>query len=752
MSHSHPHRLFPYLLAAASLLSVSSFAQQTDPQQQTAQQPPAPKGTVLFERHEEPVAPEPEQPAAAPAKPGVSSSAHPPRLRRRSPDDAAESESAPAAEPAEAVASESPSSSSGDDVATTSPLVVTEADLAAAAKVPAEARRAPLVAARDLDVHLNTHTGLAEVRAQITVKNTGAQPLSAIALQVSGALKWESARIAQGGALKLEQHHLRDDLDHTGVASEAVFTLPEALGPGAVAKLDLYYGGTIAASGGRLLELGAPSEVAVRTDWDTVTDAFTGLRGLGNVLWYPVTGDPALLKDGAAVPKAVEASRAREVESAFALHLTLEYEGAQPDAAFFCGNRQKLTSAAEGVATVSWSMAKLGPRTPSLFVTLAAPQEMAGGLVRVVTDAADRAASIGEAAARVRPMLEQWLGSKPSRPLDVIDLPIPDAAGYADGALLVAPLRTAQPAAIAPSLVVPLTSAWLPDGIDAAWLRDGIPEFMQALWAERGGDRSVALAGLAAEAKRLRQMEADAAPQISSSSSDAPVVDGPVTPLSTCTQPSCARVRAAYVLQMLRNIVGEDALQGALSGWRLKQENTPGSAEQETASFQQMVQQVAGTKKLDWFFQSWIQGTGSLPQFEIAAIAPRKIERAAAPANLLPQHQQPYGGPIGREVQAPTDDPRAHWGGDKEVAQAGSWLVAVEVQNTGGTDAEVPVTVRAGTLTNTLPLRVPAHGKATIRIPFEAEPSEVLVNDGSVPESGLALHRRSITIAPASSR
>jgi hypothetical protein len=746
MSHSHPHRLLPYLLAAASLLPVASFAQQAEPQQQA----PAPKGTVLFERHEEPVAPEEEQPAAAPAKPGVSSSAHPPRLRRRTPDDSADAEATPS-EPAQPIPAESSSSSSGE-VAATSPIVITGADLAAAAKVPAEARRQSLVAGRDLDLHLNTHTGQAEVRAQITVKNTGSQPLQTIALQVSGALKWDSARIAQGAALKLEQHHLREDLDHTGVASEVVFTLPEALAPGAIAKLDLYYSGIIAADGSRLLELGAPAEAAVRTDWDTVTDAFTGLRGMGNVLWYPVSSDPALLKDGAAVPKAVEASRGRESESAFALRLTLEYEGSQPDAAFFCGNRQKLAAAADGIATATWSMAKLGPRTPSLFVTLASPQEVAGGLVRVVTDAADRAASIGEATARLRPLLEQWLGPKPSRPLDVIDLPIPDAAGYADGALLVAPLRTAQPAAIAPSLVVPLTSAWLPDGLEAAWLRDGIPEFMQALWAERGNDRSVALAGLAAESKRLRQMEADAAPQMSSSSSDAPVTDGPLTPLSICTQPSCARVRSAYVLQMLRNIVGEEPLQGALSGWRQKQETMPVSATQETASFEQMVQQVAGTKKLDWFFQSWVQGTGSLPQLEIAAIAPRKIEHATAPANLLPQHQQPYGGPIGREVQAPTDDPRSHWGGDKEVAQAGSWLVAVEVQNTGGTDAEVPVTVRAGTLTNTLPLRVPAHGKATIRIPFEAEPSEVLVNDGSVPEAGLSVHRRSTTVAPASSR
>jgi hypothetical protein len=74
--------------------------------------------------------------------------------------------------------------------------------------------------------------------------------------------------------------------------------------------------------------------------------------------------------------------------------------------------------------------------------------------------------------------------------------------------------------------------------------------------------------------------------------------------------------------------------------------------------------------------------------------------------------------------------------------------VAVEVQNSGGADAEVPVTVRSGSLTNTLPLHVPAHGRATIRVPFEADPQEVLVNDGSVPESRTAQHRRTITNLP----
>ncbi len=79
----------------------------------------------------------------------------------------------------------------------------------------------------------------------------------------------------------------------------------------------------------------------------------------------------------------------------------------------------------------------------------------------------------------------------------------------------------------------------------------------------------------------------------------------------------------------------------------------------------------------------------------------------------------------------------------------GSWLVAVEVQNNGSADAEVPVTVRSGSLTNTLPLRVAAHSRATVRVPFEANPEEVLVNDGSVPESRAAVHRRSIGSLPA---
>lgn len=776
-------------------------AQDGSGQKTQGQAPPSadaqrtPRGTILFERHEPSVAPEPEEAPTQPAgtQTGESSSAHPPRLRRRAPsdkatgrnaedtntDDASSAQAATENITGDTAAAESSSSDEGPPQQAL--VTVNDADRAVAAKVPAEARQAVTIASRTMDLHLNTHTGVAEVRVQMTVRNASNAPLAVIPLRISGALHWESARqMDTGETLPVEQHHIRDDLDHTGVATEIALALPKPLAPGAEAKLDLYYGGVLGESTARLLGMGAPVAVATRTDWDTVTDAFTGLRGMGNVLWYPVSGDPALLQDGSAVSRAVEASRVREAESSFHLRLTLEYAGAKPDAAFLGGERKALVSAGDetkhmpkmesadasssssssdemaandaadgGVAMAEWKIARLGLSTPSLFVAQGAPQTVANGLLRVVTDQADRASAMGEAAARIRPLLEQWLGPQPSRVLDVIDLPIPDAAGYADGSLLVAPLRTATPEAMAPSLIGPLTNAWLPARITAAWLRDGVPAFMQLLWTERTSGRTAALAGLATEARRMQQMESTEATSSSSSSSDdTPVNDARLTPLAACSNASCSRTRAAYVFAMLRNIVGEPELQGALSGWRVAAEIKNDTAAEQTAHLETLLQQVAGTKKLDWFFANWVQGTGSLPQLAIATVAPRRIERARAQPDLVPQKQQIYGGPIGKEVQAPPDDPRAYWGGDKMAGEAGSWLVAVEVQNSGGTEAEVPVTVRTGTLTNTLNLRVPAHGKATIRVPFEAQPDEVVVNDGSVPEQRTAIHRQRVIVMP----
>ena len=75
-----------------------------------------------------------------------------------------------------------------------------------------------------------------------------------------------------------------------------------------------------------------------------------------------------------------------------------------------------------------------------------------------------------------------------------------------------------------------------------------------------------------------------------------------------------------------------------------------------------------------------------------------------------------------------------------------SWLIAVEVRNEGDATAEVPVTVRSGTLTATEKLRIPGRSSASTRIVFEGEPDEVLVNDGSVPEITSSRHVKEVVV------
>lgn len=780
----------PFLSLTSRLLLLSLLgagggvlsAQSASPASGQDQAPPS-KGKVLFERHDPAPDSTPDTPDTASAdsssqnstatKTGSSSSLKRSRttLRRRAATNATAAAGEPVAEdPVELPRANSSneigravsSSIVPDESVSQVPTVPTAEDAAAARRVPDRERSSVELTGRDLDLHLNSHTGLAEIRAQLLVRNAGPQPLQEVPLRISGALRWESVRAGGvAGALPVQQHLLPDDLDHTGTANEVVVELPTPLPPGQSVSLDLYYGGRLTASAQRLLAMGAPAGRAALTDWDTVTDTFTGLRGLGSVLWYPVSGQPALLREGDAVTRAVESSRTRDAGSRFHLRLALEYSGSRPDAAFFCGERQGFEPAKpegsgdSGFVTAEWTLDPLGSHTPSLFVAGGAPQEAAGGLLRVVTDRADTAAAAGEAAARIRPMLAEWLGAAPRSSLDIIDLPIPGASGFADGSLLVAPLTTAPAAVLAPSLVQPLAAAWLPVNIASPWLHDGIPAFLQAVWIERTAGRDAALAGLAASFTALRAQAAPSPGFSSSQPVDTAVPAGP--PLTTCADPLCARTRAAYVFEMLRGMLGDSALQQAISGWAVEESRSGmRSPAEEAAQMERLLQQVAGTRNLTWFFRDWIDADHGLPELTIVTVAPRRVERSS-PTNYLPEARKPVAGPIGAEPVAPTD-PRDMSERDQAALAAadggamgpapGSWLVAVEVQNNGSADAEVPVTVRSGGLTNTLPLHIAGHSRATIRVPFEAEPQEVTVNDGSVPEVRTSTHRRSIGSLP----
>lgn len=862
------------LLAALSLLAPQLQAQAPAPQQ-TQPQAPAPQqdqaqpsqpahGTVLFERHLPPVQdtpanqpdpPTPTQPAPLPYKQPARRAG----LQKRG-KAAATTATPEAAQPAAASTGSGSQPSRTEHPATEGSTAEGEAAEAAAAQSPlatgrtlllhpsdtdqkaAEAisnadRDAVQIISTDLDLHLNNSTGATEARARLRIRNAGAAALPRVALSISSSLHWQSARQNTGGtsvAVPFEQHLLLTDLDHTGGASEIAVTLPAPLAPGAEASLDLFYEGTLAASAERLRRLGAPLDQAARTDWDSVSPVFTGLRGAGNVLWYPVAASPTFLGDGVAFLEHIDRLRRQDAAAPMGLHLALEFTGNRPDAAYFLGQRQPLVDAAaptaaaaapaistsaapatqqpdntdadtetevrSGLAVATWPAVALDRHLPSLFIANAAPVRGSDDApVQVAgVDPADTdfnaavAANFAQAAAEVQPLLASWLGARPSGMLTVLELPIANAAPFADGRLLVAPLaipperpaaKTSdadtsadaassepppRPAGVRPgALIVPLTAAWLPAGIPQPWLRDGLAEFLRVLWVERTDGREHALANLAADADLLAQREAfagagdesvavgTAAPPVSAApiaAAAAPAVNAAAQPLQMCTAAPCARTKAAYVFGMLRSIAGQNALQQALAAWRVGAEKDPRQG--TAARLRTLLEQTSG-KQLQWFFADWVETDRGLPDLTIVAVAPRRLERSSG--SVVTPHRSPVAGPIGPEPVPQPGDPLssspAPLAPVNGIAPAeGSWLVAVEVQNNGGVAAEVPVTVRAGNLVNVLPLRVPAHGKATVRVPFEAEPQEVLVNDGTVPEMRTSTHRRSIQPAAAAEK
>jgi hypothetical protein len=126
------------------------------------------------------------------------------------------------------------------------------------------------------------------VRARLTVRNTGSQPLSRLAFQLSSSLNWESFGLQSPSgtrSLSFAQHLVDTDTDHTGQVKEAIVILPQPLQPNATVDLDAFYSGIIEQSAKRLVRIGAPPDRAALADWDKIAPDGTALRGFGNVLW-----------------------------------------------------------------------------------------------------------------------------------------------------------------------------------------------------------------------------------------------------------------------------------------------------------------------------------------------------------------------------------------------------------------------------------------------------------------------------------
>ena len=161
-------------------------------------------------------------------------------------------------------------------------------------------RLAPTFTDYALDVRLQPEQHAIAVRAQFTVRNDGDHALKQLPLQLSSTLHWEEISVTRPARVRcrFRESPLDSDTDHTGGLNEAAVVLPQPLAPGESLALDAIYSGQIPMSAQRLQTLGTPANMAAHSDWDRVAPEFIGLRGFGNVAWYPVSSVPVRLGDG----------------------------------------------------------------------------------------------------------------------------------------------------------------------------------------------------------------------------------------------------------------------------------------------------------------------------------------------------------------------------------------------------------------------------------------------------------------------
>jgi len=541
----------------------------------------------------------------------------------------------------------------------------------------------------DFDVRLRPAESHIAVRALITVRNDSKTPLAHLPLQLSSTLDWEQIRL-NGTSTPFTIGVLNSDADHTGQLHEAVVTLPTALAPGASEQLDVTYSGTVAESVKRLQAIGTPDDVASHSDWDRITTDFTGLRGFGNVVWYPVSSVPVILGDGARLFDEIGSHKLHLAGTHFRLALTIESPaGFAPNIAVVNGHPVPLTETRgmdASVATVSTGKVEdgvLGFEAPSLFIAIRASHSATNSIIWTRPESNDNVTGWINAASEVTPFLQSWLGVQPRSQLTILELPEDGDIPFETGAMLATPVRAASTEVLDGVLAHALTHAWVMS--PRAWLSEGVAHFMGTLWIEKQQGRERALATLD-----------NARPALAIVEPESPGA-GDGQPLTSCISPVYYRTKAAYVFWMLRDLVSDATLSAALRAYDPSKDSAPDS-------FEKLIEQAGQRRNIGWFFTDWVYTDKGLPDLAIENVFPSS---ASVP---------------------------------------GSYLVAVNLANNGYVQVEAPVQVISANTSVTQHVLIPARSKSVQRILVQGHPTEVRLNNGTIPESQSTIHSKTLDI------
>jgi hypothetical protein len=531
----------------------------------------------------------------------------------------------------------------------------------------------------DLQLRVEPDQQRLGVRGTITARNDSKTAQKNVTLQISSTLSWRSIFL-EGKPVQFVAQPYNSDIDHTGSLSEAIVTVQKEIQPGNSLTLAIAYEGIIPLDATRLIRIGVPEDEARHSEWDQIGNSFTAVRGVGHVIWYPVSMEAANLSEGNELFEAIGRWNQREAESSFKMDIAmspLESDARAP--LLLCGG-EGASAAARGSSAPEFRAmhclhSRLGSLTP--FFAAANYDVLNRDSITIfhLPDHNPGAQSYALATDLAVPFVKDWFGVPAQKPR-VIELADSGAAPFEDGVSLLTSLAREDTRLYQLSAVHQLTHAAFPS--PRLWISEGAAHFGQAAYLNQQNGREAALQFLAShEAAVLAAEKANGADSGAASRES----------LVNTYREEFYRSKAMYVWWMLRDMIGDDRLKKALSSYRAESDREP--------SYVQKLISAHSDRDLEWFFDDWVYRDKGLPDFRVESANARTLLGAG-------------------------------------------YVVAVTVDNLGSAGAEVPVTVNfdGGSVSKRLEVR--GKSKATIRMEIPYAAREVTINDGSVPESDTA--------------
>jgi hypothetical protein len=261
-----------------------------------------------------------------------------------------------------------------------------------------------------------------------------------------------------------------------------------------------------------------------------------------------------------------------------------------------------------------------------------------------------------------------------SRSLQILGLPDRDAASFVSEGMLLCPFKSP----IANDGVLDIVYAKARHAVlsPRAWIQEGLAHYAQAAFIADDDGRQAALDYL--NAHRTPLVEAEKAK---------PAVDRETAhSLINAPDDLYLQTKAMDVWWMLRDMLG-NTLSAALLSYH--------SSEDKDGNYLQRLIEKESQRDLQWFFDYWVYRDRGLPDFRVDSVYPRPIVD-------------------------------------------GGYMITVTIENLGAAGAEVPVILRTESEEIIKRLEVRAKSKAAVRVQTASIPLEVVVNDGSVPESDMS--------------